>query len=112
MVEEELVPKKTGHEALREKRKMKAQYTKPKKDDEVDAELDSHQIFGEGTDFQRILQKQKEKQLQKSLEKTEQMQEKLSAYQKKEQEKIAPFLSLLQSGRYKNPLQPYNEDKR
>src|SRR3954452_4447886 len=50
VVMEELVPKKTGRDAMIDKKKEKASYSKAKKTEDV--ELNDRDLFG-GSDFQR-----------------------------------------------------------
>jgi hypothetical protein len=95
MVEEELVPKNTGREAMVEKKKMKAQYTKSKETDDV--ELNDKQIFG-GSDFDRRVQVEKERNERKIIAKLEAREKAMTEYQRKEEEKLAPFKLMLQSG--------------
>jgi len=96
-VEEELVPKKTGREAMQENKKKKAEYTKDRKDENIDTELKDSDIYG-ASDIRTRMQKQKNAQEEKIAAKMGEQQAKMNEYRRKETEKMAPFLALLQSG--------------
>jgi len=96
MIEEEIVPKPTGREAMIEKRKEKNSFTK-KTDDNTDFELRDSEIYG-GSDFKERLQREKQRFEKKKQEQQMKVEQKLEEYKKKEAEKMAPFLSLIKSG--------------
>jgi len=83
---EEIVPKKTGNEAMREKRKEKASYTK-KEDDTFGDEIKDSDMFGGNDNFQRRIAQEKEKRDQIEQKKKDQYEQKLSQYKASEEKK-------------------------
>jgi len=97
VVEEELIPKATGREKMIENKKLKAAYTKSRKDDEIDEEIKDDQLYGENSDFKRALHRQKSFQAQKQQAKLEESTKRLEDYRAKEASKLAPFVALLKT---------------
>ncbi|KAI9294165.1 hypothetical protein K502DRAFT_342654 [Neoconidiobolus thromboides FSU 785] len=86
---EELVPKATGREAMIEKKRMKAAYTK--RENSPDVVLDDKELMG-GDDFYSTLAKQKSREYQRNTrrqqiekEKAEQLKQRVASYQAKEE---------------------------
>jgi len=93
---EEIVPKKTGNEAMREKRKEKASYTK-KEDDTFGDEIKDSDMFGGNDNFQRRIAQEKEKRDQIEQKKKDQYEQKLSQYKASEEKKIEQLKGLINS---------------
>jgi len=91
---EDLVPKKTGNDAMREKRKEKASYTK-KEDDTFGDEINDRDMFNGGDDFQRRVSREKEKRDKIEQKKKDQYEQKLSQYKASEEKKIEQLKGLL-----------------
>ncbi|KAJ3272454.1 hypothetical protein HDV01_005523 [Terramyces sp. JEL0728] len=92
VVLEELVPKKTGKEALLEKKKMLTAYHK--QENEVDPAMKDSDIFGDDDFNEEILRQaakeaqQKSKRMRIQKEKAEQMEERIKERQKKEEQTL------------------------
>lgn len=112
MVMEELVPKKTGRDAQLDKKKSQAEFRKSK-DEGMDTELTDKQLFeSEGPSFSKMLQvmkckrnvtlmsfqKQRSRAEAKEFERSEEYQRRWGEYQRKEAERLAPFLEMVRSG--------------
>jgi len=103
-VMEELVPKATGREAMFEKKKQKAAYTKSTKDADMGEELKDKDLYGGSSDFQRRVQKQRQAKIQKTMAKIDEGVKKIEDYKRKEDEKMAPFREMLKGGAQNIPL--------
>jgi len=95
VVEEELVPKATGREALIEKKKAQRAYNKSGDDSPEHNERD---LLGGSSDFSQMLKRKKERDAKKNEAKQQERQEKLANYQAKEEEKMAVFRMMVASG--------------
>eukprot|EP01103_Thecamoeba_quadrilineata_P015582 TRINITY_DN496_c0_g1_i5.p1 TRINITY_DN496_c0_g1~~TRINITY_DN496_c0_g1_i5.p1 ORF type:complete len:181 (+),score=52.78 TRINITY_DN496_c0_g1_i5:415-957(+) len=95
MVEEELVPKATGREAMIEKRRQKGSYAKARDDS---PEMRDSDLMGGGSDFQSMLKRKKERERKKEEGKKEEMQQRLQTYNAKEEEKMQIFRDMIAAG--------------
>jgi len=90
-VMDELLPKATGRDAMIEKKKMKAEYSKRKDDS---PEMNEADLMGNNDDFRFRLAREKEVKAKKEAEKNDEYQQKLAAFKAKEDEKLAPLRAL------------------
>jgi len=111
MVMEELAPKATGRDAMLEKKRERAAYTK--RDRSPDVTLDDKELLGGGDDFKSVLARQRTRELQRNKrrdqftqEKTNELHDRAKQYQQKEEATIEMFRRMAEAQQYKPAHQP------
>jgi len=97
MVEEELVPKATGREALIEKKKMKREIARQADDSPERSDAD---LIGGGNDYQYLLAQKRKREEKRDAARKQQQLERLQQYQEKEEKTLSMFRDLVKAGNF------------